>query len=170
MSCNRYGAHMVYRDVIQFGQVFGSGDKAGAIAIGHPALRALYDLWRKKRGGRPAPSRGDFTVEELRSWLGHLMIIDCDGEDGRYRLYGTELTRIFGFDLTGRRVADCAPLIGDKPMLEYREVIRSAKPVYISRGSPSARDYLLMDKLALPLMEGGRVNKILAAIYLSDPE
>ncbi|MFN4163470.1 MAG: PAS domain-containing protein [Ferrovibrio sp.] len=156
--------------MIQFGQVFGNGGKAGALAISHPALRALYELWQAKRGDRPAPARGDFTVEELRPWLGHLMIIDCDGEDTRYRLYGTDLVRIFGFDLTGRRVTDCASQIGDKPMLEYRQIIRSGKPIYISRGSPSARDYLLMDKLALPLMEDGKVNKILAAIYLSDTE
>ncbi|WP_300297000.1 PAS domain-containing protein [Ferrovibrio sp.] len=156
--------------MIQFRQMFGNGDKDGVIAISHPDLRALYDLWLQKRGGGPAPSRGDFAVEELRPWLGHLMIIDCDGEDSRYRLYGTELVRIFGFDLTGRRVADCTTLIGDKPMLEYREIIRSAKPVYISRGSPSAREFLLMDKLALPLMEDGKVNKILAAIYLSETD
>ncbi len=156
--------------MIQFGQIFNNDGGAEAPAISSPALRALYDLWLDKRGSRPAPSRSDFTIEDLRPWLGHLMILDCDGEDISYRLYGTELVRIFGFDLTGRRVADCVPLIGQKPALEYREVIRSARPIYISRSSPSAREYLLMDKLALPLMDGGKVNKILAAIYLSEAE
>ncbi len=142
---------------------------AAASSIGHPMLRQLYGLWRQKRGAHPAPSRGDFGIEELRPWLGHLMILDClENEDFRYRLYGTNLVGIFGFDLTGTLVSAAAGKIGDKPIAEYRQVRVSGLPSYVARGSPSSRDYLAMDKLALPLMEGGVVVKILAAIYLSE--
>src|SRR3546814_5412757 len=48
-------------------------------------------------------------------------------------------------------------------------VIRSIAPSYVSRMSPSRREYLAVDKLALPLIDAdGRVNKILGSIYLSD--
>lgn len=142
--------------------------KAEAL-IAHPLLRRLYRLWLQKRGMRPAPSRSDFSIEELRPWLGHLMILDClDNEDFRYRLYGTDLVGIFGFDLTNALVSTVAGKIGDKPIAEYRQVRASGLPSYVARGSPSSRDYLAMDKLALPLMQGGVVTKILSAIYLSE--
>lgn len=136
----------------------------------NPKLGSLCRLWEAKRGNRLAPSRSDFTVTELRPWIGHLMVIDVlgAGQDFRYRLYGTDLVDIFGFDLTGRLVSEVADRIGDRPLEEYRDVARLALPRYVSRVSPSSREYLLVDKLALPLAEGGIVNKILAAIYLSE--
>lgn len=143
------------------------GDAGSRIA--HPSLRQLYFLWRDKCAGRRAPLRADFTVEELRPWLGHLLILDCVEEDDfRYRLYGTDLVGIFGFDLTGMLVSAATSRIGEKPLIEYQQVRALAAPSYVARSSPSARDYLTMDKLALPLMEGGTVNKIIGAIYLSE--
>ncbi|MFC3674411.1 PAS domain-containing protein [Ferrovibrio xuzhouensis] len=143
------------------------------LTIGNPALAALYDLWQRKRSGRPAPSRADFDLADLRPWFGQLMLLDVidGGRDMRYRLYGTGLVSIFGFDLTGRRVSEVADLIGTRPLEEYREVASLMMPAHVSRMSPSAREYLALDKLALPLIDDdGRVNKILGAIYLSPVE
>jgi len=146
-------------------------DDSHDVAISHPKLRALFDLWEAKRGSRQAPPRSDFSHEDLLPWFGHLMMLDClDTNEYRYRLYGTALTQIFGFDLTNRMVSASADRIGEKPLDEYAKVVRIGAPVYASRISPSAREYLQVDKLALPLMEGGRVTKILGAIYLSDSE
>jgi hypothetical protein len=151
-------------------QVLTYHDAETEVAISHPRLRALYDLWNTKRGSRQAPPRSDFSHEDLLPWFGHLMLLDClNGSDCRYRLYGTALVGLFGFDLTGQTVRAAADRIGDKPMDEYSKVMRIGAPVYTSRISPSAREYLQVDKLALPLMEGGVVTKILGAIYLSDP-
>lgn len=144
-------------------------DDADAAKIQHPQLQSLYLLWRRKCAGRPAPARADFAVEEWRPWLGHLMLLDCiEGEDFRYRLYGTELAQLFGYDLSGLRVSELEALIGGKPIVEYRQVRRDGLPTYVSRASPSSRNFLAVDKLTLPLMEDGAVSKILAAIYLSD--
>lgn len=146
-------------------------DDSHDVAISHPALRSLLDLWEIKRGSRQAPPRSDFSHEDLLPWFGHLMLLDClDNNEYRYRLYGTALTQLFGFDLTGKLVGASSDRIGAKPLDEYAKVVRIGAPVYVSRSSPSAREYLQVDKLALPLMEGGRVTKILGAIYLSDGE
>lgn len=146
-------------------------DDSHDVAISHPKLRALFDLWDARRGSRQAPPRSDFSHEDLLPWFGHLMLLDClDNNEYRYRLYGTALTQLFGFDLTGKLVGASSDLIGAKPQDEYARVVRIGAPVYTSRISPSAREYLQVDKLALPLMEGGRVTKILGAIYLSDGE
>jgi len=146
-------------------------DDGQDVTIAHPALRALLDLWDAKRGSRQAPPRSDFSHDDLLPWIGHLMILDClEDNEFRYRLYGTALTELFGFDLTGKKVSASADRIGAKPLDEYARVVRIGAPVYVSRSSPSAREYLQVDKLALPLMEGGRVTKILGAIYLSRSE
>ncbi len=146
-------------------------DDSHDVAISHPALRGLFDLWDVKRGSRQAPPRSDFSHEDLLPWFGHLMLLDClDNNEYRYRLYGTALTQLFGFDLTGKLVGAVTDRIGAKPQDEYARVVRIGAPVYTSRISPSAREYLQVDKLALPLMEGGRVTKILGALYLSDSE
>ncbi|MEK9967550.1 MAG: PAS domain-containing protein [Ferrovibrio sp.] len=152
-------------------QIFSYHDSNAEVGISHPRLQALFDLWNDKRGSRQAPPRSDFSHEELRPWFGHLMLLDCLGDsEYRYRLYGTELVRMFGFDLTGKTVRASTSRIGDKPLAEYEKVMRIGAPVYTSRISPSAREYLQVDKLALPLMEGGIVTRILGAIYLSDSE
>jgi hypothetical protein len=146
-------------------------DDSHDVAISHPALRSLFDLWDVKRGSRQAPPRSDFSHEDLLPWFGHLMLLDClDNNEYRYRLYGTTLTELFGFDLTGKMVGASVDRIGTKPQDEYARVVRIGAPVYVSRSSPSAREYLQVDKLALPLMEGGRVTRILGAIYLSEGE
>jgi hypothetical protein len=152
-------------------RAFSYEEVGGTAAIAHPKLAALYDLWNLKRDTRQAPPRSDFSVDDLRPWLGHLMVLDVlpDG-DFRYRLYGTALVSMFGFDLTGRLVSECDAFIGDKPLLEYRQVCRIGAPVHAARISPSAREHLRVDKLALPLMEGGVVTKILGALYLSDED
>ncbi|HEX6959608.1 MAG TPA: PAS domain-containing protein [Ferrovibrio sp.] len=135
----------------------------------HPQLEALRRLWMEKRGDRPAPGRADFTIEDLRPWFGHLMILDClPGGDFRYRLYGSDLAMQFGFDLTGRDVSEASRMIGEKPLEEYREVLFSGKPLYVSRSSPSSHKHLCVDKLALPLADGSAITKILGAIYLSE--
>lgn len=147
---------------------FDFGYEGDATVIAHPRLRTLYDLWQDRRGSRQAPSRRDFAVEDLKPWFGHLMVLDCLADDSFcYRLYGTELVRMFGFDLTGRAVDAVADRIGALPDAEYRQVRRIGAPLHVSRSSPSAMEYLLVDKLALPLMEAGEVTKILAAIYPS---
>ncbi|MCW0232637.1 MAG: PAS domain-containing protein [Ferrovibrio sp.] len=130
-------------------------------------LRELYELWAAKRHGRLAPSRSDFSVFELKPWLGHLLILDNlhSREDIRFRLYGSNLTEIFGFDLTYKTVIDSVILIGDRPLVEYDEVSRLQRPVYVSRFSPSIRNHIQVDKLALPLMSGSKVDQILAGIY-----
>lgn len=147
-------------------RISASGLDITDVIVTDPKLRALYQLWIQKRGARPAPARADFAIEDFRPWLGHLIILDClPNDDFRYRLYGTDLVSLFGFDLTGMTAQEAVVLIGDKPLEEYRQVCRLGLPVSISRSSPSARKHLCVDKLALPLMEEGTITKILAAIY-----
>lgn len=151
----------------------GAGSQHGTApppAIGNPMLQKLYDLWNSKRGTRAAPARADFSIVELKPWLGNLLILDNIGarEDIRFRLYGSKLVDLFGFDLTYKTVMDSTLLIGDRPLVEYQDVSRLQQPVYVSRFTPTAHRHIQVDKLALPLISDHRVDQILAAVYASE--
>jgi hypothetical protein len=136
----------------------------------HPQLAALYGLWRTKVGGRRMPARADFDATELAPWFGHLLLVETigDGEDFRFRLHGTMLGEMFGFDLTGKTVREAVPFIGEKARDEYLQVCASGEPLLVQRGQPFAKQFMLLDKLALPLSDDGRrVDRIMAAIYAS---
>jgi hypothetical protein len=116
------------------------------------------------------PARADFSLEDLKPWLGHLVLLDAidDGGDFRYVLFGTALAAIFRFDLTGRRVSESVAQIGPLALQEYREVFRSRQPLIASRLSHLVpfKDHITITKLSLPLSSDGRgVDKILAGIF-----
>ena len=147
---------------------------AAADARLHPKLRALWQFWDELRGPRLAPRTDEVHALVLKPWLGSILLLDVidGGRDFRYRLYGSVAAERFGFDLTGRLVSQCIDEVGPKPLLEYRRVVERGLPEAVARISPAARDYLQMDKLALPLaaVDGGPIVRILAGLYASEAE
>lgn len=135
-----------------------------------PQLRDLLALWTAKRGERGLPARRDFSWMELRPWFGNLILVDVigDGEDFLYRLWGSELARFLGYELTGRRSSEVESWLGPNPMREYRQVCRTREPLSVLVRIPDSKDTVRMDKLDLPLSgDGRRVDKVMAAIYPS---
>ena len=59
----------------------------------NPKLLDFYALWRGKCGGGRLPARTDFTLEDLRPYIGRIAILDVidGGSDFRFRLYGTQI-------------------------------------------------------------------------------
>lgn len=137
----------------------------------HPKLRALWRFWLDLGAGRAMPRADEVTPFLLRPWLGNVLLLDPAGDgDFRYRLYGSTMAEAFGFDLTGKTVTEAEPLIGPLPIGEYRRVAATGRAEATARMSPARRDWLQMDKLALPLAsaDGGPVTRILGAIYTSE--
>lgn len=133
-------------------------------------IARLIQLWEEKRGARAMPARADFSIVELRPWLGHIVLLEAieRGADFRYVLFGARLVQTFRFDLTGRRVSECIAEIGPLALQEYRDVYRSRQPLVSSRLAHLVphKDHVTIDKLALPLSPDGRaVDQILAAIF-----
>ena len=67
-------------------------------------LRRLYDYWATKRGGRPAPARGDIDPVEIPEVLGYVNIFDVqnDPREYRVRLNGSNIAEMLGKDITGQ--------------------------------------------------------------------
>jgi len=67
-------------------------------------LRELLDIWNEKRRGRRMPARADLSPFDFPTHLGHLFIVGVESVPRRfrYRLVGTEITKILRRDATGR--------------------------------------------------------------------
>jgi hypothetical protein len=77
----------------------------------HLYLRSVYDYWRAKAGSRFAPARREIDPTDLRETLPRVLLVDVQRQpwEFRYRLAGTETTRIHGLELTGRTLRSLQP-------------------------------------------------------------
>jgi hypothetical protein len=137
----------------------------------HPKLASLLDLWNRKRGSRTMPARRDIDTVELREWLGNLILVDvvADNDEAyRYRVYGTKLADLFGYELTGKVVSHFASMRQPLVVGDYDRVRRDKTPVYFDRRGVARGDPVRIQTLALPLSAtGAEVEMILAAVYVS---
>ena len=137
--------------------------------IEHPKLATLEDFWSTKCAGREMPARDDIDVLELAPWMGHLSIMDVidGGADFYVRLHGTRTATLYGLDLTGKLVSDLPSEVGSTLSKEYRELVKRAEPIIITRVHVlPKKDYTNIIKLLLPLSSDGESeDQIISASY-----
>jgi hypothetical protein len=131
-------------------------------------LLSLFRLWQSKRRGRRLPARGDLRPEELKPWLGNLIVLDVidGGRDFRYRLFGTNVVRQAGFDMTGKLLSEY-PIEDALPhfFATHREVVRRAAPAF-GEHDPRVAHVRRRRRLILPFGEDGRtVDRTMTANY-----
>ena len=129
-----------------------------------PSTAAFYRYWDGKRRGRHMPSRADIDPLEMKSWLAGTALIDVKRDPAaperyelRYRLIGTQPTKLRGRDVTGMLVT-----IGffganlDAALENYRLVIEEKTLVYDWDRTPSADGFAREgETLLLPLSADG---------------
>jgi hypothetical protein len=72
--------------------------------VAMPMVRQLHGIWQARRGDRDLPERADFDPVDLKSLLANMMIVEPHFSPFRlrYRLVGTRIVKVAGFDFTGR--------------------------------------------------------------------
>lgn len=131
-------------------------------------LAALLALWDQRRAGRVMPARRELSVEDLKPWLGHLILLDVleDGADFRYRLYGSRLVDRFGADWTGITVSLLPPAGRAAVLAEYRSAWQSRRPRLIRDNRIVGQEECRFAELVLPLSDdGANANMLLAGVY-----
>lgn len=103
---------------------------------------------------------------DLRPVLGYILLLDVldDGADYRYRLYGSEVARIAGFDMTGKRTSEMVTgsLASDFYLAIYRAMLQRPEPVYSWHEMPMEITINSWDRIVLPLWDGdGRIVRII---------
>jgi hypothetical protein len=138
-----------------------------ALAFVRPELKDLLDFWQSKRQGRAMPARADFDPLDLRTHLGHLMLVDVERAPlrFRYRLVGTKITAIIKRDVTGRYFEEIytGRLLVDLSRA-FSTVVETRAPlrIFSTTGHPR-NDVYLYDCALLPLSaDGESVTMILA--------
>lgn len=128
--------------------------------------RKLYDYWRKQASGSRLPSRKDINPAAIRALLPHVCLIDIEKgiQDAVFRLAGTRIRDIYGFEITGRSLREME--WGDRAVYWdaiYRYIVDKCAPMQgIVKGPLAQREHITAFWLRLPLSDDGeRVNKIL---------
>jgi hypothetical protein len=127
-------------------------------AVSSAKIQDLQQWWHAKRGARPMPDRADVDPMELKTLLPYLLISEClrDPFNVRYRLIGTVVASITGFDITGR---DLASLLPPDPtedwMGHYARVFETRLPVFGATTVPTIHgDPFTYEFAIFPLSKG----------------
>ncbi|HVJ43405.1 MAG TPA: PAS domain-containing protein [Dongiaceae bacterium] len=124
-----------------------------------PLVRQLHEIWQAKRTGTALPRRADFDPLDLKSVLPNLMIVEPEPEPFRlrYRLVGTKIARVSGFDFTGRYLDEILrPGLPDDWHHYYRVSYENRRPVYGLINSPTRDgDSFIYEFGIFPLRLGG---------------
>ena len=108
--------------------------------IKSPLVRSLHDWWMSSRGPLGVPDRASFDPTEHKDLLKHMMI--CDFEPipfrVRYRLVGTKIAAMTGFEFTGRYLDEVlGPAITEPWMEYYATAARTREPLLGSVTEPT---------------------------------
>jgi hypothetical protein len=128
----------------------------------------LYRYWLLKRSSRPMPARSDLNPGDIPALLPYLLIVGKPGGELRYRLIGTAVAQIMGYDATGKTVG--SSLVSPQDVVETRaifeRVFTGACPVF-STGEFIFKSgaHLNMSLLTLPLSDdGAAVNMTVSSL------
>lgn len=98
----------------------------------YPDLAKVYDYWQHKLNGRFAPSWVDINLLDLPTkTIPRVCIINVNTKraDFTYRFWGTALTGMHDYDLTGKSVLNL------KPAYYARMIYQQYKSVYDAKAS-----------------------------------
>jgi hypothetical protein len=146
---------------------FGDG-KLPPHLTSHPETDALRALWEAKKRGRALPLRSDFKPADMKRWMPHISIADLlPDEQFQFSTFGSDLTEVYGQDLTGSLLKELTPSDIWKVVLEhYREVAHTKQPLFAPISVSNGNWYTEVSRMLLPLSNDGEsVSFILGADY-----
>ena len=141
----------------------------GEESLREPMLRQLYSYWIRQCGEMRMPRRRDLDPVKMSFALGNLILVDVarDPPVFRFRLYGTNVARYFGNDLTGRTTSVFEDGLRGAVEGPYRRTIDEKKPLYCEHLYDDGKRLIRTTKLVLPLSED---NDLVNMILVGHPE
>ena len=127
--------------------------------ITEPKIQQAYAYWQNARRGRVMPSRADMDPLDLRFCLGWICVIDViEGpvRRFRFRLDGSQLARLTGYDLTNTYVDEMKdPAYAAFLSMIYNRAVDTRAAVFIGDSEDWGRRGYLMQSATLPLSDDG---------------
>lgn len=139
---------------------------APPVAALPPLLDDLARYWSSLATGASLPHMAQIDPFSMRSALGYVILLDVveGGRDFRYRLYGSVVAAISGFDLTGRLLSEfpASRYVAEFAVAVDQAVCRRRRPVYTRRMPVGAERVTAWHRLCLPLVDdAGEVVRLL---------
>lgn len=106
---------------------------AGIQQVASEKIKKINEWWLSKKAGRPLPDRADVDPSELKSLLPYILISDFSLNPFRvrYRLIGTRVVDVSGFNFAGRYLDELIPPDMEEPWSDhYRSAFESRSPVF----------------------------------------
>lgn len=130
--------------------------------------------WQSLRDAKGHVSPDKIDPFALKPALGYILLLDVleDGLDYRYRLYGSEIARVSGFDMTGKHTSQMVtgPLASTFYIATYRAMLKRGEPLFTWHEMPMQITINNWDRIVLPLTEAdGRVSRIITCNMPGDP-
>ena len=133
--------------------------------IASTTLVELLTYWQGLAPAGSVPNRQDVDPVHIPALLPAVSLVELIGpsRQPRFRLYGTEVVRGFGYDLTGKTLEEAG--IGrersDYWLAVYRQVAETRQPVF-GRDRGAVREFITFEWVKLPLTtDGPAVDMIL---------
>ena len=138
---------------------------APLLALRSPVNQAGYAYWKRKRGGRTMPARGDIDPAEIVTILPHVFLLDVRQRplDFRYRLIGTKMDEHMLSPYTGLWMSQIAhQKAPSRIWSNCRQVALEGRPIsgdtpYIGKN----KEFLTTEDLIMPLSDDGRTVDML---------
>lgn len=125
--------------------------------VGAPPLRALLDYWTALRESGRLPSAGRIDPLGMRGALGYVMLVDVvdEGQDFRYRLYGSSLASVSELDMTGQLLSNHAAsaYIREFSLATYRAALKRREPAFTEYAPSGTLVIAQWQRIILPLVD-----------------
>lgn len=131
-------------------------DPAAGDMVAEP-LRALLDYWSTLCRAEALPRAELIDPLAMRRALGYVMLVDVveNGRDFRYRLFGSAIAAVSGFDMTGRLLSEhrASPYIREFSMALYRAAMQRRQAVFSQYAPAGTKVTAEWHRVTLPLTD-----------------
>jgi hypothetical protein len=141
----------------------------------HPVLADVHDYWKAKCADRAMPSRREILPNELRDYLGWIVLLDVlpGLDDFRYRLVGTLVSRYFYFDSTGKTIREAfaawPKATIDSVIAVHRNCARDKTVLHlVGKNNWMGQVYEDFESLYLPLSDDGILCNVILNVFVFD--
>jgi hypothetical protein len=138
-----------------------------------PSNRFLLKYWREQGRGALPPIAAIDPIR-MRPALGRILIVEPveQGADFRYRLFGSHISALTGFEMTGKLVSAYpgAPELVCLALALYRSVLARPEPV-MTMSTPPVAPYARWERIVLPFVDAaGAVTRFVVGNVAFDRE
>lgn len=130
-------------------------------------LQVLLEYWSTLRSGGALPLADTIDPLAMRRALGYVMLVDVvgNGQDFRYRLFGSAIAAVSGFDMTGRLLSEhqASAYLREFSLAFYRSAVQKGRSIFSQYALTGTTATAQWHRVALPLADrSGQTVRLLA--------